>query len=48
MNVLYYILFGIWYLLSLLPLRVHYVISDGLYLIVGKLMKYRHKVIWKT
>lgn len=48
MNVLYYILFGIWYLLSLLPLRVHYVISDGLYLIVGKLMRYRHKVIWKN
>ena len=40
--------FGLWWLLSLLPLRVLYVLSDFFYLIVGRLVGYRHKVIWRN
>ena len=36
--VAYYMLLTIWYLLSLLPLWVHYLLSDLLYLIVGYLI----------
>jgi len=44
-NILYYPLLAIWYLLSLLPLRVHYVISDGMYLMLYRLLGYRRKVV---
>lgn len=42
---MYYILFACWYVLSLLPLRIHYVLSDVLYLIVYRLAGYRTKVV---
>lgn len=45
---LYYILLGVWYLFSLLPLRIHYIISDFLYLLLYKVMGYRRKVVWKN
>ena len=45
MNILYYPLLAIWYLLSMLPLRVHYVISDGMYLMLYRLLGYRRKVV---
>jgi KDO2-lipid IV(A) lauroyltransferase len=38
-------LLGIWYLLSLLPLWVHYLLSDMLYIIVYRLIGYRKKVV---
>jgi KDO2-lipid IV(A) lauroyltransferase len=41
----YYLLFGLWYLLSLLPMRVHYLLSDLIYLIIYKLAGYRVKVV---
>ena len=41
----YYIVFGLWYLLSLLPFRVLYFISDGLYAIVYYLVGYRRQVV---
>lgn len=44
-QVLYYIISAIWYLFSLLPLRIHYVLSDGIYLIVYRLIGYRVKVV---
>lgn len=44
-QVLYYIIFAIWYLFSLLPLRIHYVLGDGIYLIVYRLIGYRVKVV---
>lgn len=44
-QVLYFIIFAIWYLFSLLPLRIHYVLSDGIYLIVYRLIGYRVKVV---
>ena len=37
-----------WYTMSLLPMSLLYVFSDCLYLLVGKVVKYRHKVIWKN
>jgi KDO2-lipid IV(A) lauroyltransferase len=42
---LYYILFGIWYGLSLLPFRIMYCISDFLFLIVYHAVRYRRHVV---
>lgn len=42
----YTLAYGIWYLLSLLPFRVLYVLSDIIYFFLGKVFKYRHRVIW--
>ena len=43
--VAYYMLLSVWYLLSLLPLWVHYLLSDLLYLIVYKIFGYRKAVV---
>ena len=48
MNILYYILYAIIYVLSLLPFRVLYVLSDGLYLLVYKLAGYRRRLVAKN
>jgi len=48
MKILYYLAYTFWYLLSLLPLRVLYVLSDVLYFLACHVVKYRHKVIWKN
>lgn len=48
MKITYYIVYAIWYVASLLPLRVLYVLSDVLYPIVAHIVKYRHKVIWNN
>lgn len=45
MKILYYLLLAGWYLLSLLPLRVHYVISDVLFLLLYRLLGYRRRVV---
>lgn len=42
---MYYIIYGLFYLLSLLPMRVLYIISDGIYLIVYYALGYRRKVV---
>lgn len=47
-NILYYILYAIIYVLSLLPFRVLYVLSDGLYLLVYKLAGYRRRLVAKN
>lgn len=44
----YVLSYGIWYLMSLLPLRVLYILSDLLYIIMAHVVKYRHRVIWKN
>ena len=44
----YIIVYGTWYLASLLPLCVLYLFSDFLYLLIAHVVKYRHKVIWKN
>ena len=41
----YYLVLGIWYLLSLLPMRVHYILSDVIYLIVYRLVRYRKALV---
>jgi Kdo2-lipid IVA lauroyltransferase/acyltransferase len=41
---MYYLLFGILYIFSLLPFRLLYIISDVLYLIIWKVFRYRKKV----
>lgn len=45
---MYYIVFAIWYLFSLLPLWVHYLISDALYLFIYKIVGYRTEIVRKN
>ena len=45
MKALYFILYGTWYVLSLLPLWVHYLFSDVLYLLIYYLLRYRRQVV---
>lgn len=44
-SILYYLLYGSFYVLSLLPLRVLYVLSDGLYYILYHIGRYRRRVV---
>ena len=48
MKIVYYIIFVFWYLLSLLPLRVLYVLSDLLFFPIYYLFGYRKKVVRKN
>lgn len=45
MKLTYYIAFTFWYLLSLLPLRVLYVLSDVLYFPLYYVVRYRRRVV---
>lgn len=45
MKFLYYILYSIWYVFSLLPLKVHYVFSDILFWVFYRIIGYRKKVV---
>ena len=45
---LYYILLGVWCMFSLLPLRIHYIISDFLFWLLYKVIGYRRRVVWKN
>ena len=45
---LFKLIYAIWYALSLLPLRALYVISDVLCLLISRVVKYRHRVIWNN
>jgi KDO2-lipid IV(A) lauroyltransferase len=42
---MYYLVYGIFYLLSLLPWRVLYIISDGIYLLLYYVIRYRRDVV---
>lgn len=44
-KVIYYLVSALWYLLSLLPLWIHYLFSDFIYLILYKLIGYRVRVV---
>ena len=46
-KILYGIAFGIWYLMSLLPLSVLYLVSDGLFYLVFYVVKYRRPLVKK-
>ena len=45
MKLLYYFIYSVLYLFSLLPMRVHYCISDGFYLLIYYVVGYRRKVV---
>lgn len=45
---MYYIVFGLFYMLSLLPMRILYIISDGIYLLVYYVIRYRKDVVIKN
>ena len=47
-NIAFWTIYGIWYLLSLLPMWLHYLFSDILYLIIAHVVRYRHRVVWKN
>ena len=47
-NILYWVIYGTWYALSLLPLWLHYLLSDVLFLLVAYVLRYRHRVIIKN
>jgi len=47
-KIIYYFVYSIIYAISLLPLRALYVISDGLYVILYKLVSYRKKLVRKN
>ena len=47
-NILFYVLYGLWYAWSLLPLWFHYVMADVMYLILAYVLRYRRKVIDKN
>lgn len=47
-KILYGIAYSFWFVLSLLPFRILFILSDCLYFIVAKVVKYRHKVIRKN
>lgn len=44
-KIVYYLLYGIVYALSLLPFRLLYLLSDGLYVLVFYVVRYRRKVV---
>jgi len=45
---MYYLVYGFFFLLSLIPWRVMYIISDGLYLLVYYVFDYRKEVVMKN
>ncbi|MFT3902593.1 MAG: lysophospholipid acyltransferase family protein [Niabella sp.] len=45
---MYYLLYGLMYLVSLLPLRVLYILSDGFYFLVYYIIGYRKKVVFQN
>ena len=47
-NIAFWTVYGTWYALSLLPMWVHYLFSDFLYLLVAHVVRYRHRVVWKN
>ena len=47
-SILYWLLYGLWWLVSLLPMWFHYLLADVLYLFVAHVLRYRHKVIDKN
>jgi len=47
-NIAYWALTIVWYGLSLLPMWMHYLLSDVMYLLVAHVLRYRHRVIWKN
>ncbi len=47
-KITYYLLYGLVYSLSLLPFRLLFLLSDGLFLLVFYVIRYRRKIVWKN
>ena len=47
-NIAFWGIYSTWYGLSLLPLWMHYLFSDILYLLLAYVLRYRHRVVWKN
>lgn len=47
-KILYYIILSVWYVFSLLPMRIHYINSDILFWLLFKVIGYRRRVVWKN
>lgn len=47
-NIVFWALYGTWYMMSLLPMWVHYLFSDILFVLVAYVLRYRHRVITKN
>ena len=47
-KVQYYILYGIVFLFSLLPMWLHYCFSDLLYVIIYRIIRYRRTIVRKN
>lgn len=47
-NIAYYILFGVWYVVSHLPLRILYLFADFIYIIIYHVIGYRINVVRKN
>lgn len=47
-SILYWLLYGLWWLVSLLPMWFHYALADALYVLVAHVLRYRRKVIDKN
>lgn len=47
-DLLYHAVYAVWYAVSLLPLEVLYILSDGLYIIVYYLARYRRPLVRKN
>ena len=45
---MYYIVYGLLYLVSLLPLRVLYILSDSFYVLVYHILKYRRPIVFSN
>ena len=46
MKIIYHLIYGIWYIISLLPLKIHYVFSDILFFFVFYILNYRRRIVW--
>lgn len=47
-KILYYTVYGLLYAFSLLPLRLLYLFSDGIYFLIFHVVHYRRRVVWKN
>ena len=47
-DIAFWILYGTWYAISLLPLWMHYLFSDVLFVIIAYVLHYRRGVINKN
>ena len=47
-QIAFWVIYGTWYGLSLLPLWLHYVFSDIMFVLITYVLRYRHRVVLKN